>query len=69
MERVHESAREHIGTNVNRGGYQEAYADRLFTLVPRRVIERSVPDAALRERVLGYYRSHRSGSPFGSSER
>lgn len=47
--------------------YQEAYADRLFTLVPRRVIERSVPDAALRERVLGYYRSHRSGSPFGSS--
>lgn len=47
--------------------YAEAYADRLFTLVPKRVIERSVPDPELRRRVLEYYRDRRTGSPFGSS--
>ena len=44
--------------------YQEAYGDVLYTCVPARVIERSVPDPALREQVLAMYRAHKTDYPY-----
>lgn len=44
--------------------YREAYGDVLYTCVPARVIERSVPDPELRAQVLAMYREHKADYPY-----
>lgn len=44
--------------------YREAYANKLYTLVPASVVERSVPNRELAAKVLGYYRDGRAECPF-----
>lgn len=44
--------------------YREAYADKLYTLVPARVVDSSVPNRELAARVLGYYKDGRAECPF-----